>query len=189
MLSTHHPLTASRPGSTRTENGEPITMTEPTDDLFGRPTRGRFPKVEELEGLLVLIKPSKVEYGVKGKYGEQTRVTADVVVLDGDDAGTEYEDMYLSQRGLVPTLEKCLKPGAKHPWVLGRISKFPSKELRESGVEDAAGVDKALAEWARKGGKGEKPQFAWGLADFTDADANVARAYIAKNDSFASAGS
>lgn len=167
-------------------------MTEATDDLFGRPTRGAFPKVEELEGRLVLIKPSKVEYGVSGKFGKQDRVTADVIVLDDPDAPDgvdEHADMYLSQRGLVPTLEKCLKPNAKHPWVLGVISKFPSKELREKGVETPEAIDAALAEWARKGGKGEKPAFAWGLADFTDEQANIARAYIAKNDSFASAAS
>jgi len=165
-----------------------------TDDPFGRPTRSAFPKIEELEGRLVLIKPSKVEYKVKGKYGEQTRVTADVVVLDDPDEGVvEHDDMYLSQKGLTGMLESCLKPGRK-PFVLGRVQMTPTKEYAEAAEkagdgDGSKGIGIMLKEYFQKGGKGEKPQFFWDLADFTDEDANRARNYLASNDQFATAAS
>lgn len=163
-------------------------MTDPTDgDLFGRPTRGAFPKLEELEGRLVLIQPSKCETvpGYKN-VGTQERITADVVVLDGEGAPERFDDMYLSQKGLVPMLKRCLKPGAAHPFVLGRVEMAATKDYVDA-AEKAGGIKKLLEEWARKGAKGEKPQFFWNLADFTDAEADLARAYIRSTDQFASA--
>ena len=160
-------------------------MANDSDDLFGRPTRSAFPKIEEMEGRLLLVKPSKVEYKVKGKFGEQTRVTADVVILDDPEEGVvEHEDMYLSQKGLTGMLEKCLKPGSKHPYVLGRLQMTATKDWAEA-AEKGGGIGELLKAYFAKGGKGEKPQFFWDLADFTDEDANLARRYLAENDAFA----
>lgn len=154
------------------------------DDLFGRPTRGAFPKVEDFDGRLLLFMPSKIEYGIKGKFGEQDRVTTDVVVLDDPSGEIEkVDDMFISQKGLVSTLAKCLKPGNK-PFVLGRMSMFPAKDTQEAAEKHPDGIRGVLEDWLRKGGKGNKPPFSWGLADFTDEDAAKARAYIAANDSF-----
>jgi len=164
-------------------------MTNPTDtadDLFGQPTRGAFPKLEELEGRLVLVKPSKVDV-VPGyrNVGTQERITADVVILDDPSGEVEtYDDMYLSQKGLVPMLKKCLKPGTRHPFVLGRVEMAPTKDYADA-AEKAGGIKALLEEWAKKGGKGEKPQFFWNLAEFSPEDAQKARAYLAATDQFA----
>lgn len=161
-------------------------------DLFGRPTRGAFPKLEELDGRLLLIMPSKIEYKVKGQFGEQDRVTADVIVLDDPDEPTgvrEINDMYISQKGMVPMLERCLKPHAKHPFVLGRLDMFPSKDTKDVAEKHPEGIRGVIADWLKKGGRGNKPGFSWGLADFTDDEANKARVYLRSRDQFAATAS
>jgi hypothetical protein len=155
-----------------------------TEDLFRQPTGGgNFPKLDDLEGCLVLLKPSKLEVvpGYKGK-GTQDRITADTWVF-GPELDPEkvesYSDMYFSQAGIVPSCKQALKPGGL-PYVLGVVTKFPSKDLKASGIDTPEKVQKAYSDWLRKGGKGEKPQFAWGLAEFTDEQAAAARKLIDK---------
>jgi hypothetical protein len=164
-----------------------MTQTDDTD-LFDRPSGSVYPKIDELEGQLVLVKPIRVETvpGYQGK-GTTERITADVHVYD-DESGTweSYEDMYLSQLGLVPALKKKLKPGVAKPFVLGRITMAPSKPTREKGIDTPEALKKTLEEWARKGGKGDKPQFAWIFGEYTDADAVAARQYLATMDAFTS---
>jgi len=161
-------------------------MTETTPDLFAAPTGGgAYPKMDELEGRLVLLNPSKIETvpGYQGK-GTQERATADCTVFEDDGSFETYDDMYFSQAGIVPSLRKALKPGNK-PFVLGRVQMFPSKSTKEKGIDTPEKLQTALSEWARKGGKGDKPQFAWGLAEFSEQDAAHARAYLASLDAFA----
>lgn len=161
------------------------TITD-TMDLFAAPTSGgAYPKMDELEGKLILCRPSKIETvtGYQGK-GTQERATADVTVFEEDGTYETFDDMYLSQAGIVPSLRKALKPGNK-PFVLGRVQMFPSKSTKEKGIDTSEKLQTALSEWARKGGKGDKPQFAWGLAEFTEADAAHARAYLTSLDAFA----
>jgi hypothetical protein len=153
-----------------------------SDDLFRQPTGGgNYPKLDDLEGCLLLLKPSKIETvpGYQGK-GTQDRATADAWVF-GPELDPEkvesYSDMYFSQAGIVPSCKQALKPGGL-PFVLGVVAKFPSKALKASGVDTTEKVNAAYADWLRKGGKGEKPQFAWGLAEFTDVQAAAARALI-----------
>lgn len=162
-------------------------MTE-ANDIFGTPTGGgAYPKMDDLEGLLVLCKPSKIETvpGYQGK-GTTERATADVIVFEVDGSVEKFDDMYLSQAGIVPSMRKALKPGER-PYVLGRISKFPSKKAKEAGLDTTEKIEAALTEWLKKGGKGEKPQFAWGLDQPTDEDKATARAYLAANDPFTGA--
>lgn len=169
-------------------------MTAP-QDLFrsGTGGGGKFPKFEELEGKLVLIKPEKVEIVPKsnkigGKPGETTeRLTADVVVFEDDGSYEEYEEMFLSQAGIVGSAKKCLKPGGK-PFMLGRAGKVPSKIGKDQGYDTPEKIEAGLAEWLKKGGKGDKPNFAWGLNDFdVDTDLPKAMAYVNKNGPFAAA--
>lgn len=161
-------------------------MTDPNIDLFEQArSGGNFPKVEDLEGKLVLVKPSKTER-VNGKFGEQDRVTADVTVFDDDGNGETYPDMYLSQRGMVPSLHRALRGDAK-PFILGRVAMVPVKDtkgLDGKPITETDALKKALEEWARKGGRGEKPRFAWIFGPFEDGDADKARAYLASKDPF-----
>jgi hypothetical protein len=160
-----------------------------SDDPFAKPTRSAFPKLEDLNGRLLLVKPLKVERDVAGKFGKQDRITADIVVLDDPDEGVrEISKMYLSQKGMVGMLEDCLRPGKKS-FVLGRLTMTATSDWADKAEAHADGIEGLLADWFRKGGKGEKPQFYWDLAEYTDADANKARTYIRENDSFAAAAS
>lgn len=168
-------------------------MTTPENDPFGRPTSGGRPKLEELEGHLLLIQPTKLDLKVKGKYGEQDRITADVAVLDAEGGVDEIDALFISTKGLVPMLSRCLKPGNR-PSVLGTLEKYPTKEYYDAAEkkgegDPVKGINAMLEEWAKKGAKGEKPQFFWNLADYSDADANVARQYMASRDQFAAASS
>ena len=92
------------------------------DDIFGsaRGGGGSFPKVEELNGKLVLLRPTFHEMVPKpasfgGKPGDmQPRLTADCTVFpDGDGEPETYNDMYFGQVGIVNAGKKELKPGGK----------------------------------------------------------------------------
>lgn len=165
-------------------------MTEPTD-LFMQPTRGGGVKPEDMEGKLVLFHPTVLGKGPKYKSPGETvdRITADVVVFAEDGSvAEEVSDAYFSQAGLLPPLKACLKPGAL-PYVLGRIGKYPAKEWQDKGFDTPEKIEAALAEWLKKGGKGEKPQFSWSIFPFTDDDAAIARRYLASKDPFAASAS
>lgn len=167
-----------------------------SDDLFGQPTRGAYPKVEDLEGSLLLIKPTRIEvvpnrFDRDGTKPTVERATADVTVF-GPDGYEEYTDMYLSQAVLLSACKNGLKPGAK-PFVLGRLVKVATKETQEKLKIDNSPEKfaEARAAWIAKGGKGTEPKHVWVLDSFTDEDAATARAYIESkakaNDPFATA--
>lgn len=155
-------------------------MTQTTTDPFrGSTGGGRFPKIEELEDRLVLIRPIVVEK-VANKYKDGAlteRMTADVIVFDENGGEHEtYESMYISQEALVGDGQKTLRRNnPNQPFILGRLGMLPNKGAKEKGITDRAALKKALAEWVQRGGKGDKPGFFWGLDAFTDADANLAR--------------
>jgi hypothetical protein len=149
-----------------------------SEDLFDRPVQraGKYPKAEELEGSLLLIKPEKVEL-VPNRFAKSPsdaqhteRATATTVVL-GPDGTEEYPAMYWSQQVIV---------NAK-PWVLGRLVKVAQKATREALEIDNTpeAFAEARTKWLRGGGKGTEPKGVWVLADFDDADAARARDYIA----------
>ena len=167
-------------------------------DPFGQPTGGgNYPKLDDLEGNLILLRPSKVETvpGYQGK-GTTDRATADCWVfgpnvfgIDNGKGGRiphdkpdlsaveKYDDMYFSQAGIVPSCKQALKPDGL-PYVLGVVSKFPSKKSKEAGIDTPEKLEDALTKWLRGGGKGEKPQFAWGLGTYNDDQAKAARELI-----------
>jgi hypothetical protein len=158
-----------------------------SEDLFDRPVQraGKYPKAEELEGSLLLIKPEKVEL-VPNRFAKSPsdaqhteRATATTVVL-GPDGTEEYPAMYWSQQVIVNACTEALKPGAK-PWVLGRLVKVAQKATREALEIDNTpeAFAEARTKWLRGGGKGTEPKGVWVLADFDDADAARARDYIA----------
>lgn len=159
-------------------------------DLFrsGTGGGGKYPKLEDLEGKLVLIKPEEIETVPRPAEfggGTQERLTADVVVFEDDGSYEEFDEMFLSQAGIVGAAKKCLKPNGK-PFMLGRVAKVPSKIGKEQGFDSTEKINTGLAEWLKKGGKGAKPNFAWGLNDYDETtDLPKALAYVNKNSPFA----
>ena len=157
-----------------------------TEDPFSQPRSGNFPKVDELEGSLLLIRPSTVET-VPNKFAADRpdapnfveRATADVVVF-GPDGIEEYSDMYLSQTVLLNACKQALKPGAK-PFILGVLQKVATKDSREKLKigETPDDFSAAYAEWLRKGGKpSTQPRHVWILDQFSEDQAKQAREYI-----------
>lgn len=153
-------------------------------DPFDQPRSGAYPKIEDLEGQLVLIRPSVVE-NVPNKFRKKDtdpshveRATADVTVF-GPDGIEEYSDMFLSQTVFITACRQALKPGSK-PFVLGVILKVATKDTREKMKIGETPEDFAAAheEWLRKGGKGTQPRHVWILGQFSEEQAQAAREHI-----------
>ncbi len=120
------------------------------DDPFGTPEEDPFttapqvssyPKMDDLRGRLLLVKPSKLEEGLlssfskPGKPQYQDRITADVYVVDGGspegfDDETEFLDMYFSQDRLVKQLKRSIAGGRM---ILGRLETFKPGTKAEAG--------------------------------------------------------
>jgi hypothetical protein len=156
-------------------------------DIFGSGGGGGdFPKIDELNGKLVLLTPSKQEEVAKpkdfgGKPGEtQTRITADVVVFDDNgEVSAEYEDMYFSQVGIVNPCKRALKPGAKR-FVLGVVARVPSKigKSQAGKFDSTEKIEAGLKDHFASNGKKEKHNFSWGLTDFSDEQGEAAKMYV-----------
>lgn len=164
--------------------------TDYADDLFGAPSTGAFPKVDELEGKLLLIKPEKIEtvrnrFDKDGSKPTVERATADVTVFEDDGTHETHTDMYLSQTVLLGACKSALKPGRK-PMVLGRLVKVATKDTQEKLKIGVSPEDftAARVEWLKKGGKGPEPRHVWLLADFSPEDAARAREFLASQDPF-----
>lgn len=172
---------ATDPFSTTPAPAEPATG---GDDPFSRPSSSRFPKFEDLQDCLVLLRPSLVEQ-VPNKFRKKPtdpafvdRATAECVVF-GPEGVEEYDDMFFSQTVVVSACKQALKPGAR-PWVLAVVQKVATKETRDAlGIgETAEDFDQAWRAWLEGGGKGTQPRHVWVLADFDEAQANQARTYL-----------
>lgn len=88
-------------------------------------------KWEELNGSLLIIKPTAAETGIKTSYGESEAVRADVYAIDGPQAGSEHADTLvfpkILQSQLKPRIGQVVigrlgqgnaKPGQSAPWIL-----------------------------------------------------------------------
>lgn len=170
-----------------------------TDDPFNQPTGGgNFPKLEDLEGYLLMIEPKAITPVVdkfhKPKDGEtqrmKDRVTCNVVVFQADGSRQTFRGMYISQAGLVPQLQQILTDAnPNRPFVLGVLGMLPNKQSKLDGIDTREKLKAAIEKWVRSSGKGNKPGYFWGLDQFTDAQANMARpvalAMINKSNPFA----
>lgn len=162
---------------------------DPTDatdgDPFSQPAGGGgdYPKPDtDLIGELIMLTPSVIDI-VADTYAKEPgktkkRLSATTVVLTGDLAGNQYEDMYWSQTGVVKSGETALRKNQK--MILGRLQRVPIKDDVKSGkfaAGDSAAIEKALGnpKTARN------TNYAIVLLPFTEEDAAVARAYLAKN--------
>jgi hypothetical protein len=165
-------------------------------DPFGQPAGGGgFPKVADLFGCLLLIKPIKVEsvpdYQDRTKMRDQ--LTADVTVIDGPPepyAGTEpnpyvgktYNNMWLNNKTLVTAGEAALRDGT--PAILGRLWRFPqTSEVKAGKYTDRHDLEAKEAEiqanWRPGMPAPEPPKIAWGLEKYTDEEAQMARDFLA----------
>lgn len=156
-----------------------------TSDPFGDPNAGGvFPKLEDLENRLILVRPKAIQM-VADRYhkpapGEtqrqKKRATADVTVFGEDGGHTTYRNMYISQVGLVGELERILDDAnPNRPFVLGVVGMLPNKAAKDNGIDTREKLKAAIAAWVAKGGKGDKPGYFWGLDAATDDQKNLAR--------------
>jgi hypothetical protein len=158
-----------------------------SNDPFGqKPSEVKtsdFPKMEELNGLLLVIQPTKQET-VPNRFSKepgatQDRITADVTVIDIENpkASKTHKDMYLSQQALVGQLKSFIE---HRGMLLGRMRRHPAQNTPEktlqtgTPVKDPDSVDLMIKEWVAAGAPGSKPPFSWKLADFTDAEKDFA---------------
>lgn len=93
-------------------------------------------KVSEHQGSLALIFVREFRQGISTSNGPADAVAADIHVLDGPDAGGDYENSLIFGKSLVPSLsgaagkdpvlgrfgQGVAKPGQSAPWVLQQYS-------------------------------------------------------------------
>lgn len=154
-------------------------------DPFNSPTSGGgFPKLEDLEGSLVLIRPRAVvkvaDRFHRPQNGEaqrmKDRATCDVTVFSAEGGHQTFRGMYISQAGLLPQLQQILDDADPNkPFVLGVVGMLPNKEAKAAGILTREDLKAALAAWVKRGGKGDKPGYFWALDAFTPEQANMAR--------------
>ena len=158
------------------------TGTGNTDPFGQKPSEVKtssFPTMDELDGKLLVIQPTKNER-VADKFSKEPnatrdRVTADVTVIDpaSPKASVTHKDMYLSQGALVGQVKGFIE---NRGMLLGTLRKHPARNspdvtpITATPVIDPDSTDKLMAEWLQAGAKGNKPSFAWKLADFTETE-------------------
>lgn len=148
------------------------------------PQRPKGPRLREMYGRLLLVMPLKLEEGIPNRLGKpgdvQDRLTADVVILDGGtiqyggrpeaqpptphdkaaEVPLKVDRMFISAAGII---SQCRDALAK------RLAGKPGMVLGRLGLGEAKG--------------GQNPPYL--LQPFTEADAAIARQYLATVDPFA----
>lgn len=99
-------------------------------------------KWNDLSGHLLLIKPLSFQEKIQTSFGEADAVSADVTVLDGPDAGTQYDSALIFPKILISQLKP--KVGKS---VLGRLGKGTAKPGQSSPhvLGEATDADKDVA--------------------------------------------
>ena len=123
------------------------------EDPFKDPSEGGV-KITEFEGRLLLLTPTEYKTEVPTSFGEKDCVVADIVVLDGDNAPEQLDNVYMFQGKLIGATKSAVGKGM----ILGRLGK---EKATKSGYSDA-----------------------WILNDATDDEKQVARDYLAKLEPF-----
>lgn len=104
-------------------------------------------KITDYEGRLLLVTPNEYIQGLKTDYDEdKDAVDADVVVLDGEGAPEELDDVRIFQGKLIGSLKHRI--GKKQNMVLGRLGKDSPKKKGQSAAwtfETPTDDDKKLA--------------------------------------------
>lgn len=102
-----------------------------SNDTFSDPSTASGIKWADLKGALVLVKVHEFVPEINTVHGLSTAVRADVIVLDGNDAGDEYSDTLVFPKVLQSQLKSNVggmvlgrvgqgsaKPGQSAPWTL-----------------------------------------------------------------------
>lgn len=167
---------------------------------FLQPTGGEkrfFPKIDQLFGRLVIMRPVKIEMSPKNPdYAnfpgeEEEKATIDLVVLDGpalinsltneeEPLPSVYEGMWVNQQSLVGQLKGGLRKGQP---ILGRMYRFAQKKVIEQ-YPTRQSIEEGLAAWVARGGTGQKPPFTWKLEQYTTDELETAMKWLEANPSF-----
>ncbi len=91
-------------------------------EQFENPGSASALDLNELNGKLLLLKPSHVEMGVKTVLGEKDATVSDVHVVDGDDE--PHTQAFIWPRVLQSQLRSTVGTGR---WVLGRLGQGVAK--------------------------------------------------------------
>lgn len=153
-----------------------------SEDPFDQPNAGgNFPKLEDLEDMLLLIRPTVIKQ-VPDRFAPadaprlKDRATCDVTVFQADGTHKTHRGMYISQAGILPQLQEILDAkNPNKPFVLGVLAMLPNKAAKAAGIDTKDKLKAALAAWVKRGGKGDKPGYFWGLEKFTADQAALAR--------------
>lgn len=94
----------------------------------------------DLKGALLLFTVTKQELDVQTTFGPADPIRADVAVLDGTEAGTEYADTLVFPKALIGQLKPKIggrvlgrlgqgqsKPGQSPPWLIGDFTDADAK--------------------------------------------------------------
>lgn len=98
-------------------------------------TPGSGIKLADHLGALLLVEVLGVETGIPTTFGDSDAVKANVHVIDGDGAGTDYDDTLIFPKVLQSQLKKSVgqkvlgrlgqgqaKPGQSAPWLLNEAT-------------------------------------------------------------------
>lgn len=89
---------------------------------FGKPSSSAGIEWKNLLGKLVIVKVHEVIASMKTVHGDGSAVRADVIVLDGDDAGKEYNDTLIFPKVLQSQVKSQVGG-----MVLGRVGQGVAK--------------------------------------------------------------
>lgn len=155
------------------------------DDPFGGPAprAPKGPRFREMHKRLLLILPKKLEEGVPNRLGEpgdtQDRLTADVIVLDGDPIAYGGEPEKVDGKPHDKVAQIPCKNTAMFVSYTGIVSQC--REALENYKNKKGGKTMALGRL----GLGEVPANGgnrpWVLQDPTEQDKAIAREYLRKN--------
>ena len=120
-------------------------------DMFDGPGSATGIDLKELEGALLLIQPLSFEENIKTNFGDTSAVRANVYVLDGARKGEEFNDTLLFPKVLQSQVKGNCGTGRYN---LGRLGHGQAKPGQSAP---------------------------WLLGDPSDADKDVARAWISAN--------
>ena len=105
-------------------------------EMFADPASAVGINWTDLNGSLLLFTVKSQEHGIETAYGSSDAVRADVTVIDGDLAGTEYGDTLVFPKVLQSQLRPAI--GGK---VVGRLGQGEAKKGQSAPWKLAAATD------------------------------------------------